>query len=142
MRITLYDPRVSAAAYSQRRAAEEESGSGIATGLARLGRALSEREAGIRRAGAGSMAVREAIGFWDDEVQRLDQLGAKIPPGKPGFHELAMKKHLAGRIRAPDRRCPQDVSISPRSGSNFPLLVRSWSVPESSELSRPAGRWG
>ena len=40
MRITSYDPQVSAAVYSQRRAAEESGDSGIATGLARLGRAM------------------------------------------------------------------------------------------------------
>lgn len=97
VRILQYDPKITAAAYSQRRIAEEGFDGGVAEGLARLGRALGERERGFRRAGAGAVAVREAMGFWDDEVRRLDALGAKIPPGKPGFHDLAMKGHLARR---------------------------------------------
>ena len=39
------------------------------------------------------------MGFWEEEVRRLDEPGAKVPPGKPGFHDMAMKEHLAERDR-------------------------------------------
>ena len=99
VRITLYDPKVSAEVYSQRRAAEQGFDSGVATGLARLGRALTEREHGHRAANSEAVALRAAMGFWEEEVRRLDKLGAKVPPGKPGFHDMAMKEHLAERDR-------------------------------------------
>ena len=99
VRITLYDPKISAEVYSQRRKAEQGFDSGVATGLARLGRALTERERGNRAANSEAVALRAAMGFWEEEVRRLDKLGAKIPPGKPGFHDMAMKEHLAERDR-------------------------------------------
>ncbi len=120
MRILQYDPQISAEVYSQRQAAEEGFDSGVATGLARLGRALSEREEGFRRAGAGAMAAREAVSFWDSEVARLDELGAKIPPGKAGFHDLAMKEHLARRTETIARLKETD----PEQASLFDLRTR------------------
>ena len=99
VRITLYDPKISAEVYSQQRKAEQGFDSGVATGLARLGRALTERERGNRAANSEAVALRAAMGFWEEEVRRLDKLGAKIPPGKPGFHDMAMKEHLAERDR-------------------------------------------
>ena len=44
VRITLYDPKISAEVYSRRRAAEQPFESPVAAGLGQLGRALTERE--------------------------------------------------------------------------------------------------
>lgn len=97
VRITLYDPKVSAAVYSQRRAVEQSGESGVATGLARLGRALTDRERGFRTAGSEMAGLESALGFWESEQQLLDAAGAKIPRGKPGFHESVMRRHLERR---------------------------------------------
>ncbi len=99
VRITLYDPQVSAAVYSERRAAEESGESGIATGLARLGRSLTERERGLRAAGSETAGLEAALGFWESEQRLLDAAGAKIPRGKPGFHDSVMRRHLERRRR-------------------------------------------
>lgn len=97
VRITLYDPQVSASVYSQRRSVEQSGTSGIATGLARLGRALTERERGFRDAGSEVQALEEALGFFEEEHQLLDAARAKEPNGRPGFQERAVSAHLARR---------------------------------------------
>ena len=87
VRILQYDSKITAAAYSQRRAAEEGFDSGVATGLARLGRALSEREEGFRRAGASAMAARSSASLDNqrrpvkERVTPKKQSALSIPPG-------------------------------------------------------------
>lgn len=131
VRITLYDPKVSAEVYIQRRKAEQGFDSGVATGLARLGRALTERERGFRAAGSEAVGLEAALGFWEDEVGRLDELGAKIPRGKPGFHDLAMKQHLARR----EERIAGLKEQDPVAAERFDLRTR----PLIETLQRRAG---
>jgi len=131
VRITLYDPKISAEVYSQRREAEQGFDSGVATGLARLGRALTGRGRGFRAAGSEAVALEAALGFWEDEVGRLDELGARIPRGKPGFHDLAMKQHLARRDEAIAGLKQQD----PAAAERFDLRT----LPLTEALERRAG---
>ncbi len=131
VRITLYDPQVSASVYSQRRSVEQSGTSGIATGLTRLGRALTERERGFRNAGSEVQALEEALGFFEEEHQLLDAARAKEPSGTLGFQERAVSAHLARR----EERIIRLKEMDGEAAARFAERTR----PLSKALARRAG---
>lgn len=99
VRITLYDPKISAEVYSRRRAEERAFESPVAAGLGRLGRALMAREARREaRHRDKTQAMRELAKMRKKEFARLREQGQSALPD-PGW---SAKKFLGEHLKRRD----------------------------------------
>lgn len=112
VRITLYDPKISAEVYSQRRAAERSLESPVAEGLGRLGRALMAREDRVEPGNQDRTQALRALAKM--RKQELSRLREDLKPGSADPHGSG-KRFLQEHTKRRDAFLKALAERNPRS---------------------------
>lgn len=139
VRITLYDPQISADVYSQRRAAERAPGSRVAEGLGRLGRALTAR---AEREAPGNQDRTQALHalakLRREELARLREdlkPGAADPQGSGGGFLRGHMERRDAVLRALAERNPRSARlVAEQAGALTEDLARRATVFEAANI--------
>ncbi len=139
VRITLYDPQVSADVYSQRRTAERAPGSRVGEGLGRLGRALTAR---AERQAPGNQDRTQALHalakLRREELARLREdlkAGAADPQGSGGRFLQGHMERRDAVLRALAERNPRSARlVAEQAGALTEDVARRATVFEAANI--------